>query len=70
MEIACLVCGLSAETMLGNEGYMIALPNCFTLRCPQISKEMMEEGCSGSCTQCKFMERAAERVFVNYLTRQ
>ncbi len=70
MQVSCLVCGLSAEATLGGtEGYMIALPHCFTLRCPQISKGMMEKGGSG-CDECVFMQLAAERAFVNYLTRQ
>ncbi len=71
MQIICGACALAADATLGTEGYTIAFPHCFTLRCPQISKQMMNEGggCS-ECDRCKFMERAAERAFVNYMTRQ
>ncbi len=69
MKVSCAVCGLSAEATLGNEGYTIAFPHCSTLTCPEISKHPMGKGCSG-CDECVFMQLAAERVLVNYLTRQ
>ncbi len=69
MEISCRACAITADATLGIEGYTIALPPCFTLRCPEISKSMMQQDGSG-CDECVFMQLAAERVFVNYLTRQ
>ncbi len=70
MLIICGACQLCADATLATEGYTIALPHCFTLRCPQISKETIEGDRSGECKQCPYMERAAERAFVDVLTRQ
>ncbi len=70
MQVSCLVCTLTAEVMLGLEGYTIAPPPCFTLQCPQISARIMA-GCDpDQCETCPFMERAAARVFANYMMRQ
>ncbi len=69
MQIICGACALAAEATLGTDGYMIAFPHWFTLRCPQIAKQVMEDGCS-EWDECPYMEQAAERAFLHYLARQ
>ncbi len=71
MQISCAVCALTAEVTLGANGYeyAIALPPCFSLRCPQLAPRLMEEH-SLRCDECQFMARAAERAFARFMKRQ